>query len=118
MDCGTVLGRVYRFGPQAIARIREEQGEDIQVIDHLAVPPGWAPRRDGSWRLSNYARKRIEKGQRPKLRQAPENMGMRPNAVLYSAFDPLPAKAVCPNCGRENIILTNVVSVGLVCLIA
>ena len=48
IECGTELSEVYRLSRQEIEKITEESGEDIQVIDHLAFPSGWAPRRNGS----------------------------------------------------------------------
>ena len=52
IDCGTELAKVYGFSPQEIENIKAENGDQTQVIDHLAFPPGWAPGQDGRWQLA------------------------------------------------------------------
>jgi hypothetical protein len=116
INCGARIAQVHRFQQEEIDNALAEGNEQASTFrnavdwNYIAFPAGWAPGRDGVWRLSAHAKQRQKQGQTPKLRRYPKNHGMYTNNdVMGMEFGGLPVAAVCPTCGFANAILPEVV---------
>ena len=74
--------------------------------------PGWIPRRDGTWRFTEYARKRRQEGKSVKLRKYPVDHGsVGVNSVMNRFYDALPVKAQCEQCNLVNLLTSETLGV-------
>ncbi len=114
-SCGTRLAQFMDFA-RHFARYELQArrlGNDV-----IAFLPGWAPttRTCELWKVSSYARRRGERGLKPKLRRYPGlqwKFGIDDDPILTELKE-LPVAAICPSCGMTNAILPGLVHANFV----
>ena len=109
--CGARLATVFKPTAYELA----EFGKTMNVLAHVHFLPGWAPRNDGLWVFSRYAKLRRRRGQTVKVRRYPVDNGIiTGNDVMDSDFDLLPGKAKCSECGFVNLLTEQALGVRLI----
>ncbi len=102
---------VFRLTPDDVVNAQELGDSPMDRIQFL---PGWAPRQDGIWVFSRYAKLRKRRGGSVKVRRYPEYDGTIPNDVIDSDYDLLPARAKCGECGFVNLLAPAALGVNLI----
>ena len=92
-DCGYCLAWVLDLGVP-ISGLKE-------WARAVWFPPGWVWQRDGTWTLSSYAVRRLRRGLVPKLRREISTLNRGVQGWLPWN---LPITAVCPGCGRRQVL--------------
>ena len=117
--CGAPFAQIYPAQHPPHEIFVDAPGGRFSVVaggGYLAFRPGWYPHGD-LWRLSVKAKRRIAMGL-PALRRYPQNLGFKDdNDVMPNVLEPLPVRAACPECNRENLITKDVAAVVAVLLI-
>lgn len=102
IDCGTQIAYVSHPTANDIAEFKERGETPLSCLQFL---PGWAPRKDGVWSLSNYARRRLITRRSAKVRRYPQNDGTGAlRSVMNSSYEMLPIEAKCAKCGFRNVL--------------
>ena len=130
VDCGERFATVTRFTERDFDRAQKRMqrtGVWVNMIDHIRFLRGWAPDRttehvrdgiDLIWRFSASARRKVRACGKPALRRYPERQGLlTDNDAMDSSFFSLPTQAICSTCHHENVIVSEVVGVGLVLIL-
>ena len=130
VECGARFATVTRFTERDFDRAQKRMqrtGIWVNMIDHIRFLRGWAPDRttehvrdgiDLIWRFSTSARRKVRAGRKPALRRYPERRGLlTENDAMDPSFFSLPTQAICSTCHHENVIVSEVVGVGLVLIL-